>query len=145
MSRIAVIVLSLVLVGVIAASTYAAISVSTTINSSGTIVAAPGIAVCSDSACTVPLTTITWGSLSPGGSTTQTIYVKNTGGSSLTLSISTSNWNPTTANGPLTISWNQAGTVLAPGQSIAATLTLSVSSSTTGISSFSVQILVSGS
>ncbi|MGD6852785.1 MAG: hypothetical protein ACQCN6_12070 [Candidatus Bathyarchaeia archaeon] len=58
--------------------------------------------------------------------------------------MSTSYWNPTGANGPITITWNQEGATLAQGQSKAATITLSVSSSITDISSFSVQINVSG-
>jgi hypothetical protein len=124
---------------------YAATNVSVSINSSGSIAASPNIGVYSNSACTVSLTTINWGSPSPGGTVTQTVYIKNTqGSSSLMLSMTTSNWNPTSANGPLTVTWNQQGTVLASGQSIAATLTLTVSSSITGITTFSVQISISG-
>lgn len=124
---------------------YAAINVSVSINSSGSIAASSNIGVYSNSACTAALTTISWGSPSPGGTVTQTVYVKNTQGSaSLTLSMTTSNWNPTSANGPLKVTWNQQGTVLAPGQSTAATLTLTVSSSVTGITTFSVQISISG-
>jgi hypothetical protein len=124
---------------------YAAINVSVSINSSGSIAASPNIGVYSNSACTTLLTTISWGSPSPGGTVTQTVYVKNTQGTaSLTLSMTASNWNPTSANGPLTVTWNQQGTVLAPGQSTAATLTLKVSSSIAGITTFSVQISISG-
>jgi len=123
----------------------AAIDVSIKINSSGSIAASPNIGVYSDSACTVPLTTINWGSASPGGTVSQTVYVKNTqGAASLTLGMTTSNWNPTSANGPLTVTWNQQGKVLAPGQSTAAVLTLALSSSITGITTFSVQISISG-
>jgi hypothetical protein len=124
---------------------YAAINVSVSINSSGSIAASPNIGVYSNSACTVALTTISWGSPSPGGTVTQTVYIKNTQGTtSLTLSMTTSSWNPTSANGPLTVTWNQQGTVLAPGQSTAATLILTVSSSITGITTFSVQVSISG-
>ena len=123
----------------------AAIDVSIKINSSGSIAASPNIGVYSDSACTVPLTTINWGSASPGGTVSQTVYIKNTqGAASLTLGMTTSNWNPTSANGPLTVTWNQQGKVLAPGQSAAAVLTLALSSSVTGITTFSVQISISG-
>ena len=106
--------------------------------------ASSSLGVYSDSGCTVPMTTINWGSASPGGTSTQTIYVENTGTVSLTLSMKTSNWNPTSANGPITISWNQQGTMLAPGQSTAAIITLTASAGTTGITSFSVQISISG-
>jgi hypothetical protein len=126
------------------AGTYAAFSVNATVNSTGTIVASPDLDLYSDSACTVPLTAINWGSITPGGTSTTTLYVKNTGGVSSTLSLGTTNWNPTTANGPLTISWNKQNTVLAPGQSTAATLTLTASTTITGITTFGVQIIISG-
>jgi hypothetical protein len=154
-SRVTIIAIALVGLA-LTMTAYGAISVSTSINSSGLIATSSGISatsnalssslsVYSDSACTVPMTTIDWGSVSPGGTITRTGYVKNTGGGvSLTLSMATSNWNPTNANGPLTITWDKEGTVLAPGQSTAATITLLVSSSITGITSFSVQILIYG-
>jgi hypothetical protein len=126
---------------------YAAVTVSTTINTTGTMVYAipSNIGVYSDSACTVALAPIDWGSLSPGGTLSKTFYVKNIAGvASLTLSMATSNWSPTTANGPITLTWNRQGTVLAPGQSTMATITLSTSASMTGITSFGVQIIISG-
>ncbi len=127
-------------------TTYAAVNVTTNINSSGSIAVSSNIGVYSDSTCAVPLTSINWGSPSPGGAITQTVYIKNTQGATpLTLSLSASNWSPTSANGPLTVTWNQQGTVLAPGNSVAAIITLSVSSSVSGISTFSVQISISGS
>ena len=125
---------------------YAAVSLSSTIDSTGTIVyvTPPSIGVFSDSACTLGMSPIDWGSLSPGGTVTRAFYVKNTAGTApLTLSMSTSNWNPASANGPIAITWNRQGTVLAPGQSVAATITLSTSSSMSGISSFGVEIVIS--
>jgi hypothetical protein len=101
--------------------------------------------VYSDNACTSPTGNLNWGSISPGDTETATVYVKNTGDSnSITLSIQTSNWNPTSASHYLTLTWDKQGTVLAPGQSTEATITLTVSSSITGITSFSVQISISG-
>ena len=122
---------------------YAAINVTANINSSGTITASPNIALFSDSACSIPITTIDWGALSAGGTVTQTIYVKNIQGTApLTLGMTTNNWVPTTANGPLSLTWNRQGTVLSPGQSTQATITLTASPSTSGITSFSVQITI---
>lgn len=102
------------------------------------------LGVYSDSACTQNLTSIDWGTLSPGGSVTRTIYVKNTGNTQITLSMTPANWNPASANGPITLTWNREGTTLSAGQSTSATLTLSVSSSISGITSFSVNIVISG-
>jgi hypothetical protein len=101
--------------------------------------------VYSNSACTSPIGNLNWGAMSPGGTATTTVYIKNTGGSnSLSLSIQASNWNPTSASQYLTLSWDKQGTVLAPGQSTEATITMTVSPSVTGITSFSVQISISG-
>jgi archaellum component FlaG (FlaF/FlaG flagellin family) len=100
--------------------------------------------VYSDSACTTSLSSVNWGTLTPGGTITQTIYVKNTGDLSLTLGMTTSSWSSASANGPITITWNQQGIDLQPGQSIAATLTLTVSSSISDTTSFGVQICITG-
>jgi len=143
-SRVTIIALALTGLA-LTLTTFGAINVSLNLPSSGSIATTSGIEVYSDSDCTVPLTTIDWGSSTPGGTVTRTVYVKNTGsGVSLTLNLSTSNWNPTSANGPLTITWDRDGTILTPGQSTASTITLTASSSITGITTFSVQILISG-
>jgi archaellum component FlaG (FlaF/FlaG flagellin family) len=126
------------------ASTLAAINVSQNVSSSGTITTSPNIGVYSDSACTTNMTSINWGSIAAGGTATQTVYVKNTGTGSMTLSLATSSWSPSGASTYITISWNKQGTQLSAGQSVAATLTLTVSSSVTGITSFSNTITISG-
>jgi hypothetical protein len=140
-------IIALIITGlVLTLTTYGAISVSTTLSSSGSITTTANIGVYTDSACTTALTSIDWGTTSPGSSIARTVYVKNTGsGVSLTLSMTTSSWSPAGANGPITLSWNKESTVLTPGQSVAAVITCSISSSITGITSFSVQILISGS
>jgi len=96
------------------------------------------------STCTTNKTSITWASVAAGGSATQTVYVKNTGTAPMTLNLAVTNWTPTTASNYITITWNQQGTVLTAGQLIAATLTLNVSSSITGITSYSNTITISG-
>ena len=126
-------------------TTWAAVTVNQNISSTGSIATAPNIGVYSDSACTTSLTSINWGSITAGGTVTQTVYVKNTGTGSMTLSLTVNNWNPATASTYISVSWNQVGTQLSAGQSVAATLTLTVSSSITGITSFSNTITISGS
>jgi len=84
------------------------------------------------------------GSLQAGGSTTQTIYVKNTGTGTLTLELSPTNWTPVQASTYITISWDKQGTQLSAGQSTQATVTITVSSSITGITNFSNTISISG-
>jgi archaellum component FlaG (FlaF/FlaG flagellin family) len=128
----------------LATLTLAAINVSQNVSSSGTITTSPNIGVYSDSACTTNMTSINWGSIAAGGTATQTVYVKNTGTGTMTLSLTASNWSPSGASTYITISWNQQGTQLSAGGSVAATLTLTVSSSITGITSFSNTITISG-
>jgi uncharacterized repeat protein (TIGR01451 family) len=142
-SKYLVIVLTLAAFA-LATLTLAAINVSQNVSSSGTITTSPNIGVYSDSACTTNMTSINWGSVAAGGTATQTVYVKNTGTVSMTLSLAVSNWIPSGASTYITISWNQQGTQLSAGQSVAATITLTVSSSITGITSFSNTIAISG-
>jgi hypothetical protein len=126
------------------ASTLAAITVNQDLTSSGTIATTPNIGVYSDAGCTSAITTITWGSIAAGASSTQTVYVKNTGTGSMTLNLATSNWSPAGASSYITLTWNRQGSALTSGQSVAATLTLAVSASITGISTFSNTITISG-
>lgn len=86
------------------------------------------------------------GSVEAGGSTSQTIYVEDTGGAAMTLSITVSGWAPSTASTYITLTWNGQGTQIQPGVSgaLPVTLTLTVSSSITGISTFSNSITISG-
>jgi hypothetical protein len=126
------------------ASTYGALTVNQSVNSIGTITTSPNLGVYSDSACTNPITSLNWGSIQAGGTSTQTVYLKNTGTGSMTLNMTTSAWSPGVASTYLAINWNKEGIVLSAGQSAAATLTITVSSSTTGISSFSNTITFSG-
>jgi hypothetical protein len=58
--------------------------------------------------------------------------------------MATSGWNPANANGPISITWDKEGTKLSPGQSTAAVLTLTVSPTITDITSFNVQITITG-
>jgi hypothetical protein len=124
-------------------STYAALEINFSIPTSGSVWAV-NVGVYSDSACTQNLTSISWGNVHPGESVSRTIYVKNTGTAPITLSLSMSGWNPAVANGPITIAWDREGTTLNSGQSVAATIVLSVSSGISGITDFSVNMIVSG-
>jgi hypothetical protein len=114
-------VTALVMIGIaLTLTTFAAISTTQNVSSDGTVTTSANLGVYSNSQCTTNLTSINWGALTPGGSTTQTIYVKNIGsGLSLALNMTTTNWSAG-ANGPITLTWNQENTRLNPGQSVAA-------------------------
>jgi uncharacterized repeat protein (TIGR02543 family) len=98
------------------------------------------LGIYSDSACTTPKTDISWGDLQPGSSTHQTVYIKNTGNVAATLSCTFGNWVPSGAASYITVTWDKEGAPIAPNESVAATFTLTVSPSITGITTFSVEI-----
>ena len=128
----------------LATTTLAAININRDVTSSGTITTTPNISVYSDSACTQNLTGINWGSIEAGGSTSRTIFVKNTGTGTVTLSLASNNWTPSEACSYITISWNSEETQLSSGQLTSATLTLTVASSITAITTFSNTFTISG-
>ena len=124
-------------------TTAGLLTVNESLVSSG-VVAGPDIGVFSDSSCAQNMTSINWGTLNPGQTVARTAYVKNLGNTPLTLSMSTSNWNPTNANGPLIMNWNRQNVVINPGNYAVATLTLTVSPDISGITNFSFNIIISG-
>lgn len=124
-------------------ATAGLVSTTNTLPSSGTVTSV-GVGVYSDSGLTQNCTLINWGSVSPGNNINRVIYLKNTGTVPVALSVAETAWNPANANGSITMRWDKEGTVLASGQATAATLTLSVSSNTTGITTFSFNIVVTG-
>jgi hypothetical protein len=96
----------------------------------------------SDSSCTAALSSVTWGTLNPGDTATVTIYLRNEGNVALALSISAGNWTPSGAQNYFTFSWNRDGYVMQPSDVISAVLTLQVSSSISGITSFNFDITI---
>jgi len=138
------VIIALAATGIFLSIVTAGLIATQTVPSNGTV-SAVNVGVYSDSACTQNLTSINWGTLYPGNTTTRTIYVKNTGTLPVTLTMTTGSWVPTTANSVLTLTWNRQSTVLSAGQSIDATLTLSVASSTGSLTDFSFNITVTGS
>jgi hypothetical protein len=87
---------------------------------------------------------IDWGLLKPGDQKSFSIYIHNEGNSAVTLSESTSNWNPSVASNYLTLSWNYNGQAIEADKNLQVTLTLSVSANITGITNFSFNIIVVG-
>ncbi|HUK84319.1 MAG TPA: hypothetical protein VLU95_00505 [Candidatus Acidoferrum sp.] len=143
--RITGVIILMILMISLTLTTYAALSTNKTVLSAGGVNVTANLGVYSDSAFQNNLTSINWGSPTPGTNVTKTIYIKNTGsGVSLALSMVPTGWVPTTANGPITLTWDQEGTRLLPGQSTAAVLTLVVSPNVVDITNFTVSISISG-
>ena len=97
-----------------------------------------------NSGCTQVLSTIDWGNVVPGSSSSRTIYVKNTGNTQISLNMTLNTWNPSNAASYMNLTWNQENTVLNVGNNVAALLVLSVSASVTGITSFSFNATITG-
>ena len=139
-----IVVLPIVLTAVlITLTTIGALSNSQNVELSGTI-STVNVDIYSDDACTKPCTNITVGTLNPGSTFTQTIYVKNNGNIPVTLSMNTNNWNPTTASNYLTLSWNRQNHILNAGISCEATLTLTVATNADSLTSFSFSATITG-
>jgi hypothetical protein len=116
----------------------------TTVSNAGALKAI-GIGVYWDTGLTSKASTPDWGLLQPGAQKSFTVYVHNEGNSPVTLSLSTFNWTPSTASSYLALTWNYNGQTISPGTQMQVTLTLTVSSSITGISNFSFDIIITAS
>jgi hypothetical protein len=139
-------ILALTIIAVtVTCTTFAALTISSSVHSTGGVKATANLGLYSDSACQTALTSIDWGTPTPGTSVTRVIYIKNTGsGVSLLLGLTTSNWSPATANGPITVSMDKAGTRLNPGQSTAATITLTISPTIVDIVTYNLDMTITG-
>lgn len=104
-----------------------------------------GVTVWQDVNLTIPLTLVDWGLIEPNQTKTLTCWVRNEGNSPLTLSLWTENWQPTNATNYISLSWNLEGEVVEVGEALEANLTLTVSPSIENITSFSFDIVISGS
>lgn len=143
-SRIHVpVILAIVTLCVTSTLVYALLSTSKTIPNTGNVKAV-GVGVYSDSACSQQVSIIQWGTLDAGETKNVPVYVRNEGNVNLTLSMTTNNWNPQEASSYITLNWNRGGHKLTPGSSVQAVLTLIVSSTVTGVTNFSFDIIITG-
>ena len=107
-------------------------------------VEAIGVGVYRDSGCTRILSYIDWGVLEPGASKNFTCHIRNEGSSVSTLSMYTSNWNPSEASDYLSLSWDYGGHSIGVDEVAQVTFTLSVDASIEGITNFSFDITIAG-
>jgi len=125
---------------------FPATQTTQTLSSSGSIQiqTTADLGVYSDPACTTPKTSLSWGTLPPGGSQTQDCYIKNEGDLALTLSLQTTGWNPPAAGNYLDLTWDYNGAPIGVGAVIHVTFTLSVDAGITGVTTFSFDITIVG-
>jgi len=122
-------------------TTLSLVQTSRTVSSAGSVKGI-GVGIYWDYACTNRTSSINWGLLDPGSNKTATVYVRNEGNAVVTLSKATQNWNPSTASSYITLNWNYAGQTLGVSQVLQIKLTLIVSSTISGITSFSFDITI---
>jgi hypothetical protein len=137
-------IIALTATGIFLTLVTAGLIATQTIPSDGTVISPVNIGVYTDSDCTQNCTNISWGTLNPNTTTHKTVYVKNTGTTPVTLTMTTENWTPTNADDYLTLTWDQQNTVLDAGQSVPANLTLTVAADTGDLTNFSYNIIITG-
>lgn len=104
-----------------------------------------GVGVYWDSDCSTEVTSIDWGVVEPGATKKVTVYVRNEGSAPVTLSLETENWNPSDASDYMSLTWNYAGQVIEASMVVQVMLSLAVSDTIEGITSFSFDIVIIGS
>jgi hypothetical protein len=133
---------SIAVMGMVLATSAAVISSPTFSNSRR--VRAVGVVVFANIGCTNMITNISWGILDPGDVANFTIYVRNNGTASVTLTMTTSNWKPQAASGNFTETWDKQNAILAAGSVTPAVLTLTVSPGAPGIANVTFDTTITG-
>jgi hypothetical protein len=106
---------------------------------------ADGIGVYWDSDCSDRVSSIDWETLTPGSVKSVVVYVRNENEEPIYLNMSTANWNPSNASQYITLRWDYSEQRMNPSEALQIRLSLSVSRYIEGISSFSFDILITGS
>jgi len=88
------------------------------------------------------VSSLDWGTLSPGQSKSLGVLVNNIGQLDAILSVKTQNWNPLEAEQFLNLTWDQEGAILQARQTVAAVVSLNVSPTIWNITAFSFEIVV---
>lgn len=108
-----------------------------------------GVGVYLDDNCTNQVTSIDWGTLTPGDSGQISLYVRNENTSLCSLLLNTTNWNQTNidqsqnnATDYLKLRWNYDDSPLAPNEIRNVTFFLDVNQTITGISNFSFDMVI---
>lgn len=100
------------------------------------------VKVYSDPAATIEVSAVDWGEISPGGQSRIQLYVKNTGNVVANLTLTAENWAPSSAANYMTLSWDYNGQALQLNEVRPVLFTLSVASNITGITDFSVDLVI---
>jgi len=122
---------------------FPAAQTSKTLSSTGSIQTI-GVGVYTTAQCSIPVTSIPWGTLEPGASQDFECYIRNEGNSPTTLSLQTTNWSPLVATTYLDLDWDYNENPINPDAVVQITFTLSVDSGIEGVTTFSFDITITG-
>jgi hypothetical protein len=100
------------------------------------------IDVYSDSECTTAMSGIEWGEIEAGEEKSVQIYVKNSGDTSVVISLITENWSLSTAQNNMDLTWSYDGTPIQSGEAIEVTLMLSVDLDCPEIINFGFDVII---
>jgi hypothetical protein len=103
------------------------------------------IDVYEDLECTTVQSSIDWGEIEAGASSRVTIYIQNNGDTDILLGLNSENWTSENINDFTTLSWDDYGAALTPGEIRGVTLTLEVDSDCPSINNFGFDIIIIGS
>lgn len=122
----------------------ALLSNTVTLPTVGTV-KATDVGVYWDSGCSNIVTSVDWGVVEPGATKNVVIYIRNESTDPVTLSLATENWNPSGASSYMSLTWDYEGQVIAVDGVVQVTSSLAVSDTIEGITSFSFDLVITGS
>lgn len=135
---------ALVTVGLLNVAATGDLFGSISLSNVGTVKAI-GVRVYWDSSCGDPVGSIDWDLVEPGATKNTTVYIKNEGSAPVTLSLATDNWSPLNAPDYIGLTWDYGDQIINLDAVIQVTLSLSVSATIEGITTFSFDIVIIGS
>ena len=103
------------------------------------------IDVYTDQSCTQVMSVVDWGEITAGGSSYETVFVRNNGQTDVVISLQTENWTSQTAYNYMSVSWDYGGSVIGPGEVVEVSLELSVDADCPALTSFGFDIVIIGS
>ncbi len=101
-----------------------------------------GVGIYWDQDCTNRSLSLGWGVIEPGSNSTVMVYVRNEGDSAVSLWLRTFNWTPSVASDYMTLNWTYSGRILSANEVIPIELILNVSPTISGITDFSVDLVI---
>ncbi len=101
-----------------------------------------GVGIYWDDACNETVASLDWGLAEPGLTTNVTVSIRNEGNAPAILNLNTTEWNPAEASDYITLSWDYNAETIDINQVIQVTLTLSISPSIEGITTFAFNITI---